>query len=247
MPAHPPPGPDLQAAFLAAWGAPSPITRPIGHCCESGWELSPRALIPLGGGKAALIVKESRERGAHASPGAVAVAYLRRENGHWRVLGNWPEVAWAGQSGGDNLTFVVRRDLGRDPILLVNGFYFGQSQLSASSVLVRLGPEKPTAIGRIPTAGDNTTGHFISVGSYKYASRIVSARAPALAVVHYSGFTGPPGKPARTPFRVEARIVLRDGCAVPTASVSLPDEPWTGSDPEDCSAPVARQTRAAKR
>lgn len=222
--------PELNAAFQAAWGAPPPLAGRPGSCCGSRLVAKPIMLTPLGGGRFALIVKESRKDDAHAAAGAVSVAYLQKRQGRWRALGNWPEIAWAGQSGGDNLTLEVRRDLGPAPLLFVRGFYVGQSQLNADATMVRLEANAPVTLGRIPTAGQFPMDGFRSLQpSYRYTSRVGQAKPPAVFAVRYEGVTGPPGRPPNQAFRRTATFIVRDGCLRATRAVALPDapQPWT--------------------
>jgi len=243
---HGPPPPshaELNAAFAAVWGAPPPATHSVRLSRETSldYQVRPVTLVPLGHGRFALVEKETTEFGAHAAAGAASIAYLEKQHGRWRRLGNWPEIAWNGESGGDNLRTVVRRDLGRDPVVLATGSYLGQGDLSETAVVVRLGRDKPVALGRIPLGASNIGS--ASPDEHDYHAHVSRGHGGAMLEVTYRGWTGPrkdsdheePDPKFRRTYRQIIRFVLRDGCLAPVGGARPPELDF-GPDPRDCTA-----------
>jgi hypothetical protein len=194
------------------------------------------ALVPLGKHRYALLEKESDDRAAHADAGAVSIAYLERRGRAWRRLGAWREIAWGGESGGSDLKAEVRRGLGRDPVLVVRGSHLGQGYLTESAVIVRLGFDRPTALGRIPLGADNTGGADEGSREYHYKARLARAAPPVLLKVEQFGWTAPRLDGPRRPYRQSIAFLLEGGCLKPVGAPPLLDAEWPGSQPEDCTA-----------
>ena len=113
---------DLNDAFIAVLGHPAPFTRNVKQSLESvdnpgkateyadrTFSLRPERLIPLGGNRFALVIQEVDGNGAHAFPGALAVAYLTQDGNAWRSEKFWPEIAYVGNSGKPNYKSEVKQ------------------------------------------------------------------------------------------------------------------------------------------
>jgi hypothetical protein len=243
--APPPTQADLAAAFAADWGAPPPATHTITipRDVQLDYAVQPQALVPLGGGRFALLEKETTQGGGHAAAGAASIAYLDRRGGAWRKFGDWREIAWNGESGGGNLQVVVRRDLGRRPLVLVTGSHLGQGYLTESAVVIRLDAERPVALGRIPLRADNTGSG--GPNEYHYAAQVSRGGDGALLSVNYRGWTGPrevggdrlehPDPTAEIPYRKTLRFVLKGGCLAAVGGARVPDVDFA-PQPRDCTA-----------
>jgi hypothetical protein len=127
----PPPKDETGEAFQAAFGSSSSVVRHVVRPRLSGritdasaavtLTVRPAALTPLGPHWYALLAFEDDAQAAHVDPGAVAVAYLRRDGGRWSVLGAWPELAWTGNDGHAADSVVIERLGGRPLALLAGG------------------------------------------------------------------------------------------------------------------------------
>jgi|GEM_PF-6276226 len=238
MVAHAPPVGDvmLQSAFVAVWGESAPVVvHPETGKAANDLTVTALALEPLGRNRFALITREVAHTGGHAAAGAVSVGYLERRSRGWRRVGNWREIAWAGESGGGNLTIAVRRDLGATPLLLVNGSHLGQGYLDGTAVIVRLARDGPKVLGRIPTFARYDGSPSDVLETFSYRSRIVPTARRALFEVRYAGWEEPSAGAPRRPFRARARFSIRDGCLAIETPVALPGE-RPSPEPEDCPA-----------
>jgi hypothetical protein len=121
-----PVAPAMDSAFAAAFSASSVIVnRPatprgfngtLGSVAKVTLRLTPEKLVELGSERYALVVRETDELGSHVDPGAVGLAYLRREGSGWKLERVWREYAWTGNTGHPADTFRVARR-GRTPLL----------------------------------------------------------------------------------------------------------------------------------
>lgn len=245
--APPPTHAEARAAFAAVWGAPPPATHTaaLERNGPTDYEVVPVALVPLGHRRFALIEKESSPTAPHAVAGAVSIAYVRRLRRGWRGLGDWREIAWNGESGGENLRVIVRRDLARDPVVLVTGSHLGQGDLTESAVVVRLGQKRPVALGRIPLGASNIGSG--DPNEYDYHARVRRGAAGALLSVSYRGWTGPrregddqEAPRFKRPYRQTIRFVLRRGCLHAAGRAHTPDVDF-GVLREDCTATAPRR------
>jgi hypothetical protein len=245
--APPPTHAEARAAFAAVWGEAPPATHTaaLGRNAPTDYDVEPVALVPLGHRRFALVEKESSRTAPHAVAGAVSIAYVQRLRRGWRRLGDWHEIAWNGESGGDNLRAVVRRDLGRDPIVLVTGSYLGQGDLTQSAVVVRLGQKRPVALGRIPLGASNIGSG--NPNEYDYRARVHRGTGAALLKVTYRGWTGPrkdgedqEAPRFKRPYRQTIHFALRRGCLHAVGGARTPDVDF-GVERADCTATARRR------
>ena len=149
------------AAFVAAYGQASPVTRtvvrparPPGCDCSGGvatrvsLTVTPQSLVDLGSGRYALIVREQEAMASHADPGALGVAYLQRTAGGWRLERRWDELAWTGDDGNP-----ADRTLARGaapPLLVAIERQVHQGEFTKTAWVIALAPDAPRLVGFHP-------------------------------------------------------------------------------------------------
>jgi hypothetical protein len=147
VPAAPTPAPvaesELDAAFRAAFGGPPPVRRLVarGEWGDADLAYRPARLIPLTGGVLAL-VSDAETEPCRACFGALAVHYLRRDAGGFRVLGAWPALL-NGSSFGAPPRWTRRDDLFAGPALEAVAGGAVQGCAVERVALVELTPERP--------------------------------------------------------------------------------------------------------
>jgi len=232
---------DLNEAFIAAVGQQAPVTRNVKQALESvgnpdkvteyadrAFSLKPERLIPLGGNRFALVIQEIDENGAHAFPGALALAYLTKDGNAWRSEKFWPEIAYVGNSGKPNYKSEVRQFGGR-LLYLSTSKYCQMGGCEDDVDVVLLEPTAPRYVGgfagdsQFPTIFPHPLG--ASCESYDYK---VSIAPPALDgdlfSVTYRGWTAPPNR--RSPkhsLLVRADAVLAGNAIEFHPKVIIPD------------------------
>ncbi len=227
------PSPDkaAAAAFRQAYGRAAPVSvQADGHAMRA----APYALITLAPGREALIVKETNGFDSHGAEAAATVIYFSGAPGGSKVTGRFEHIAWAGENGGRDASFQIRRDLGTDPIVLMRGQTTFQGERRDDTAIIRLGPDKPLALGWINLLEDNqddVSDHLIS-----YRGEIIPAAAPAVLAVRYRGWTAASEKAPHKPFNLIVPFTVRDGCIVPVQAVKLPDSELSARLGPDCKA-----------
>jgi len=243
--APPPTHAEARAAFAAVWGEPPPASHAaaLGRNVPTDYVVEPVALVPLGHRRFALVEKESSRAAPHAVAGAVSIAYVQRLRHGWRRLGDWHEIAWNGESGGGNLRAIVRHDLGPDPVVLVTGSHLGQGDLTESAVVVRLGPKRPVALGRIPLGANNVGSG--DADEYDYRAHVIRGSGKAVLNVRYHGWTGvrkgdTEEPQARHSYRKTIRFVMRRGCLHAAGGARTPDVDFD-VERRDCTATAPKR------
>jgi hypothetical protein len=133
---------EIDAAFAAAFGSPPPAVRVVER---QGWgettlRYRPARLIPMEG--VTVLVSEAQTDGCHGCYGALAVHYLRKQEGGWRRLGGWPEIL-DGSSFGAPPTWTIRTDLFPSPAIESMGGGTWQGCTIVKSDFVELTPDRP--------------------------------------------------------------------------------------------------------
>jgi hypothetical protein len=223
---------DLSSAFQAAFGAPTSVVRTVTRPRLDGegrsaperqvtLTMKPASLTPIGHGSYSLVALEQDVVGAHADPGAVAVAYLRRRGAGWQVERVWPELAWIGNTGNPGAV-VAQPQYGGQRLVILRSDFLGQGQRTMTDWIVRLSPDAPRLIGAVPAGGALQDG-CEACSHYAYASVVRAPRRRGdLISVDYAGWSIPAG--AAHPIRFTARddFALVGASLAPTARLSLP-------------------------
>ncbi len=205
-------------AFRRVYGAAPPVKiKADGHDMSA----APAALIPLSATLTALIVKETNAFDAHGAEAATSVVYLRRNAAGVEALQRFEHIAWAGENGGAETSYLVRRDLGAAPFILMRGETSAQGERRDDAAIIRLDPDKPKAMGWINLLEDNQDDGGGTVWSYR--GEIVPATAPAVLAVRYQGWTARGEKAPHKPFNRTVAFTVRSGCIVPVRAAKLPD------------------------
>jgi len=232
---------DLDAAFIAAIGHPPPSARDVQQPLSSvenpnqvsehaarTFSLRPERLVPLGDRRFALIIQEVDEGGAHAFPGALAVAYLTKEAGAWRLEKLWPEIAYVGNSGKPNYKSEVK-DFGRGPLYVSTSKYCQMGGCEDDVDIIVLDSAMPRYIGGF--AGDSVFPTVFphpldgNCETYDYKVSIAPPATPGdLLSVTYRGWTAPAGhRSPKKPFRVQADATIVGDNLELRPEVTIPD------------------------
>jgi hypothetical protein len=150
---------DVADAFVSAFGqaAPVTVTRPADEANgqpAQDLEYNPEALMLLSPGVWVLVSDGTIKDGAHVQFGSLAVHYLTKENGKFKVVGQWLNVG-GGAAFGQVASWTVRHDLEQNPVIWTTSDDGGQGcewtshdwisllpnkvQLSASNLLTSVG------------------------------------------------------------------------------------------------------------
>jgi hypothetical protein len=225
---------DAQAAFRAAFGA-----EPVRHVVQTSHPpgaakgdnygedavdltLKPGLLAPLGGERYALVASETNVMGAHASPGAVAIAYLRRTGGRWTVEKTWPEFIWSGNSGNPADAIKIL-SFSKTPMVALASDFMGGGQATDTTWIIRLDATGPKYVGQVPSGGrvepEDTCD---DCAPYEYRGSIgpPRRRGDALSVTYAGRVRTAHGRWRPIHRKVDFR--LRDGELVPTTRLVLP-------------------------
>lgn len=235
--------PDLDTAFLAAFGHKPPLVRQTFHPTflnhvlrgeDPPWpitvQLTPDWLIPLGGSHWALIVKESIEEIGHLDGGAIAVAYLHRSGQVWTSEQIWPEVFYSGSfgqpaNGGDDVKY-----FGPAPLYLATGEWCGMDSCSDDIAVLRLEPSGPRYLGdilggaRFPADSTDPDWGELDCEGYDVTAQVEPSRTSgAVFSVVYEGWRAPPAKlEPKTRFRYVTNMVPLKGDLAMQPAVPVP-------------------------
>ena len=227
------------AAFVAAYGHAAPVTRsvvrpakPPGCDCSGlpvmrvSLAVAPQTLVALGDARYALVSLETEPMGAHASPGAIAIAYLRRTAGGWRLERRWDELAWTGDSGNpaDHISTLSRG--AAPPLLFAIHSALHQGQFTDTAWALALDKAGPRLVGSFPIGGRLDRGgcDLDTCGAWSYSGAIRPAWSSAsLFTVTYRGWREWPGAPRKAPFEASTGYHLVAGKLSPSLWVPLPD------------------------
>jgi len=189
--------------------------------------LSAKRLVPLATGKYALVSLETDALGAHVDHGAIAVAYLSRRGGRWRLERRWDELAWTGNTGNAADEVALLRRPGAPPLAFAISADMHQGQGNTNGWAIALGERRPKVLGSFPIAGELEPNNGCDVqvcGAYSYRGSIERSKAAGASfTVTYRGWTLAPRGLTRqgfirsTNYKVEG-LGLR---AMP--AVNLPD------------------------
>jgi hypothetical protein len=238
MPALPPVS-DLNAAFSAVYGSAPPAAEEV-EVPGGGKETlaaAPVHLVPVGGGRFALIIREANGMLGHMATGAASIAYVERAprgaTARWRRVGVWEHIAFDGESGGEGMTLKVRQDLGPRPLVFMDAPTMFTGDGEDDVVVVRLDTDKPVPIGRI-SLQSSIDDSFISLARHRYSGRIIHAKPPALFAVRYEGWRATAGSGVKHPFHGAAAFGLSQGCLAALGRTPAPEIKPSYTLPEDC-------------
>jgi len=236
-----PPG-DLNAAFAAVYGVAPPIVEDVKvpGGSEETLAVAPIALVPVGGGRFALIIREANGMLSHSAVGAASIAYVQRlpakAAARWRVVGAWRNIALNGESGGQGMTLKVRYDLGSRPLVFMDGPTMFTGDGEDDVIIIRLDRDKPVPIGRISLQSSNDDALDESFARHRYSGHIVPAKAPALFGVRYEGWRTAAGSEVKHPFHGLVPFGLSRACLAALGPAPAPEIKPSYTAPEDCAA-----------
>jgi hypothetical protein len=239
MPALPPVS-DLNTAFSAVYGAAPPIVEDVKvpGGAEETLAARPVALVPVGAGRFALIVRQANGMLAHGAVGAASIAYVERlpagAKTGWRCVGAWRQIAFNGETGGEGMTLKVRRDLGPRPLVFMDAPTMFTGDGEDDVVVIRLDRDRPVPIGRISLQSSDEDALDSRFARHRYSGRIVPATAPALFAVRYAGWRAEAGSEVKRPFRGSMTFGLSRGCLAALGQAPAPEIKPSYTTPEDC-------------
>jgi hypothetical protein len=205
---------DLDEAFLATFGQRAPLVRtwqqPIYDTSEPPklietrsvvLDVRPEHLVPLAGGKYALISFEIDRGGGHSVGGEIAVSYLERTATHWKLEQLWPELLYSGAGGQPANAGVEVHRFGGDPLFMARSAWCGMGECSEWIGVIRLSRRRPVAYGDVlagatsPTKGSPVHDYQgDTYQNYDVRARIAPpSRNGSLFSIRYDGWTSPPG------------------------------------------------------
>ncbi len=227
-----------QSAFVAAYGHAAPVTRTVvrpakppgcecsGTATRVSLAVAPQTLIALADGRYALVSLETDPMGAHASPGAIAIAYLRRTADGWRLERRWDELVWTGDDGNpaDHTSTLTRG--AAPPLLFAIHSALHQGQFTDTAWAFALDKAGPRLVGSFPIGGrlDGDGCDLDTCGAWSYSGAIRPAWSSAsLFTVTYKGWREWPGAPRKARFDASTGYHLVAGKLLPSLWVPLPD------------------------
>lgn len=149
--------PELDAAFLAAFGQKSPATRTVDREGEKVTLIyRPLKLLTLGD-RFVLVSGGRVSEGCHLCVGSLAIAYLRRRPGGFSADGFWPEAA-DGKSWGEPPDWSLRNDLFPNPSIEARGGGTQSGCTFEQADLIELTPDKPVVRARSILTGYDDSG-----------------------------------------------------------------------------------------
>lgn len=117
---------------------------------ETTYTYVPLALIPLPGGKTALVSTGASECTGHACSGLNSVHYLERKGARYTVTGEWLDVGTSGTFGNPALYWGWSEAIAAAPVLYTEGGGTWQGYSCAFAVLTELAATGPAEIASIP-------------------------------------------------------------------------------------------------
>jgi hypothetical protein len=142
-------GPEEQrnAAFAAAFSA------------DEAPHFTPAALVDVGDHKAIVAVRQTPADASHADSGALSVRYVDWDGSNFASTDIPPLLEETGSSGAIG-GWKVRRDLGKYPVIVLEGGGTWQGCTIAVATLIELRPDKPMTLGSIPSFRDFPANDF---------------------------------------------------------------------------------------
>lgn len=168
----------LVTAFAATLGSPTGVMRRVGASQEATW-FTPAALIPAPFGP--ILISEGEVVEPHEdSTGKLAIAYLTGAGTQLRPRAIFIPAIESGSLGRIH-DWHVRSDLGRYPVLQVEGEGDWTGHSCSWVTLLELQPERPVELATIAMSYDDENA------STRIDGRIVPARSAAAIDVVYAG------------------------------------------------------------
>ncbi|AZI35743.1 hypothetical protein [Caenibius tardaugens] len=177
-------------AFQAAFGKSSSnaVTRAVD---DQNYSFVPLALIPLSGGKTALISTGASECTGHVCGGLNTVHYLQPASGQaasasrYAVAGEWMDVGASGTFGNPALRWGWTDAIASAPVLYTEGGGVWQGYACSYAVLTELTPAGPVEIASIPIYYSD--GGAKETGASAYEGTITSSVKNQSFTVTYTG------------------------------------------------------------
>lgn len=147
---------ELEAAFRAAYGKPSPATV---DTPQSTIIYSPAGLVDVdpSAGVLALVAEGRNKDDCEACQGALSVRYLKRTPNGFQRWGKSGGYGFDGNAMGQPPQWKVRRDLEDNPVLTIETGFTGEGYFCAWQRLVELMPGGATTrADNVPLAYDNS-------------------------------------------------------------------------------------------
>ena len=204
---------DLEVAFLATFGQHAPLTRSMDPQIYDTSEppklittkavilsFQPEHLVFLGRQKYALICYGIDRKGGHSTGGEIAVSYLEKTAGHWKLDQLWPEVLYSGIGGQPANAGAEVHHFGGDPLFMARSVWCGMGECSEWIGVIRLSQRQPIAYDDIlagatsPTEGSPALDYpGNTCQNYDLQARIKPPRrGGSLFSIQYDGWTAPP-------------------------------------------------------
>ncbi len=220
---------DLDEAFLATFGQRAPVVRNWWQSIHNSskpskvvgtqvdvLDVRPEHLVPLGGGKYALISYEFNHDVRHSSGGAITVSYLERTASHWKLEQLWPELLGSGVGGQPANAGAEVHRFGGDPLFMARSAWCGMDECSEWIGVIRLSRSRPVVYDSVPAGAISPTeGSPVlayegnTCQNYNVRARIVPpSRNGSLFSIRYDGWTSPPGTLSpKTPLHLHTSFV----------------------------------------
>ena len=131
---------ELEAAFRAAFGKPSPVT--IGTK-DVAMTFTPAGLVDVdrSAGILALVANGQNKDDCHACTGSLSVRYVKRTPAGFQPWGKADGYQFNGNGFGGPPQWKVRRDLEDNPVLAIETGFTGQGYTCAAQDLAELTPD----------------------------------------------------------------------------------------------------------
>lgn len=182
--------PGTPEAFRAAFGKSlsNDVTRAVD---EQNYNFVPLTLIPLSGGKTALVSTGASECTGHVCGGLNSVHYLQPSSGksatasRYAVAGEWMDVGASGTFGNPALRWGWTDAIANAPVLYTEGGGVWQGYACSYAVLTELTPAGPVEIASIPV--HYSDGGAKETGASAYDGTITSSVKNQSFTVTYTG------------------------------------------------------------
>lgn len=185
--------PELQAAFIAAFGHAAPFvvaaSGPDFSKSLQGSRLTytPSGLEPVAPGIVALISAGTLVEGqCHACHGTLAIHYLKQTGKDFSLLGAWPAIG-GGAAYGQAATWSMRDDLDDVPLLITKEDDGGQGCYQTWADLIALTPQRPIVRAGVALATKYVPQTDETAHGYDLKATLVPVERGKVFAAQYSG------------------------------------------------------------
>lgn len=147
----------------------------------------PLTLIPLPGGKVALVSTGASDCTGHACSGFNSVHYLHREGARYQVDGEWLAVGASGTLGNPAWRWGWTDAIADAPVLYTEGGGVWQGYACAYASLTHLTPTGPVEIANIPVHYSNSGAAAEETDIVTLTGHIIAAEKDQSFTVRYTG------------------------------------------------------------